>query len=356
MKDKKTILLIAVPAIIIVLALVFITVVRGEFGFSSRAGVKFNNLSVSEDDMDADLKAIAKNKGLVDSLKDTGTPLIVDGEVSPTYRASWANIQLQILSIREAREAKKMKITDADRKEAEEDAKSLFGNPDADESEKIWKAFPESFRKRLIEGFAEQSALLRAAKEVTDKEVDDFFEENKETFTTCDSGKVVSHILVETKEEAEKIKSQINEGTDFAKLAKDNSTDPGSAANGGELGCYTEGQFVEAFDNVAKSLANGAISEIIQTEFGFHIIRADAFEAPTADDVRDEIIAQLEPEKQRPLFEDVEKRLKNSKVSVLKKYGQVERDENGVPSIVPLQEETSTTSSNSESTTSTIKP
>lgn len=331
MKSFKVLLLL----IAISLTTVSCGFIQNELGLSSKKGVQFNDLSYSEKDLDADLKAIANNEELVESLKEADQPLVKDGKVTETYRASWANIQLQILAIKEARIANDKKIEKKDREDAQEQAKSLFVQSDAENAKEVWDGFDKSFRDRLIEGYAEQSALLRAAPKVTDKEAKTYFEENKATFTQCASGRAVSHILVADEEKADSIKKQLNEGADFAKLAKKNSTDPGSKANGGSLGCYVEGQFVTEFDNVAKSLAFGTISDPVKTEFGFHIIKADAFTAPTFEDVKDQIVTTLEPTKQEELFADVEKRLKKGKVKVLKKYGKVIRQD-GIPSIVPL--------------------
>jgi peptidyl-prolyl cis-trans isomerase C len=65
----------------------------------------------------------------------------------------------------------------------------------------------------------------------------------------------------------------VKAGKDFAALAKENSADPGSAANGGDLGFFQQGQMVGPFNDAAFSLAPGATSDLVETDFGFHIIR-----------------------------------------------------------------------------------
>lgn len=332
MKNTKIFILLALSVLLVTSC----SNVKDELGFSSKAGVKYNKLSVSESDIDADLKDIANNKPLVEAIKEAGTPLVNDGKVTEDFRASWANIQLQILGIKEVRLAKKMKITDADKKAAEEDAKGLFAQAGTEDADKIWKAFPKSFRDRLISNYAEQTALLRSADKVSDKEIEDYYKKNKDTLSKCDSGKTVSHILVETQKEADKVNAEIKDGKDFAKLAKKYSTDPGSKDLGGDLGCYTEGQFVEAFDAAAKALAPGSVSSIVPTEYGFHILKAEKFEAPTLKDSKDKIADALKPEKQTELFAEVEKKLKKAKTSVLKKYGKIQKDESGIPTVVTL--------------------
>ncbi len=82
-----------------------------------------------------------------------------------------------------------------------------------------------------------------------------------------------SHILVSTKEEAEEIKGFLDEGEDFADLAKNRSLDTGSAQTGGDLGWFKRGVMIPEFENSAFSMKIGEVSDIIQTQFGYHIIK-----------------------------------------------------------------------------------
>lgn len=80
------------------------------------------------------------------------------------------------------------------------------------------------------------------------------------------------HILVKTQEEAENIKQQLAKGADFAQLAKKYSLCP-SAKKGGDLGEFSPGQMVKAFDNVVFKLPVRKIHGPIKTKFGFHLIQ-----------------------------------------------------------------------------------
>jgi len=80
------------------------------------------------------------------------------------------------------------------------------------------------------------------------------------------------HILVETEAEAQEAIERLNAGEDFVALAEELSTDPGSAANGGDLGFVPQGRFVEPVDEAVFSLPIGQISEPVETEFGWHVI------------------------------------------------------------------------------------
>ncbi|MDD5172064.1 MAG: peptidylprolyl isomerase [Candidatus ainarchaeum sp.] len=80
-----------------------------------------------------------------------------------------------------------------------------------------------------------------------------------------------SHILVEDEDTAKKLKAELDNGADFAKLAKKHSVCP-SGKSGGDLGFFGKGQMVKAFEDAAFSLPIGVVSQPVQTEFGYHLI------------------------------------------------------------------------------------
>lgn len=136
--------------------------------------------------------------------------------------------------------------------------------------------------------------------EVSDKEVQDYYDNNIVQFKTEEQVKA-SHILVETESEAEKILSQLKSGSDFEELAQEHSTCP-SSAEGGDLGYFAHGSMVLEFEEVAFALKVGEISEVVGTQFGYHIIQMTAKkEGGTAgfDEVKDELTQQLMTGKQR---------------------------------------------------------
>ena len=81
-----------------------------------------------------------------------------------------------------------------------------------------------------------------------------------------------SHILVEKMSQAESVLSELKNGADFAKLAKENSICP-SKKRGGSLGEFGRGQMVKEFENAAFALDIGQISGLVKTKFGYHIIK-----------------------------------------------------------------------------------
>jgi peptidyl-prolyl cis-trans isomerase C len=119
---------------------------------------------------------------------------------------------------------------------------------------------------------------------VKPEQVTDFYTKNPDQFKQGESVRA-SHILIsvpkgadaatktQAKTKAEQVLKDVKGGGDFAALAKQHSADPGSAANGGDLGFFQQGQMVGPFNDAAFSLAPGAISDLVETDFGFHIIK-----------------------------------------------------------------------------------
>lgn len=100
------------------------------------------------------------------------------------------------------------------------------------------------------------------------------------------------HILVATEAEAKAIAEQLKKGGDFAKIAKEKSTDKTSAENGGDLGYFTAEQVVEPFAKTAFALKDGEISAPVQSQFGWHIIQAQSrrdTKMPPLEDVKSDV-------------------------------------------------------------------
>jgi len=119
---------------------------------------------------------------------------------------------------------------------------------------------------------------------VSDADVDGFYKQNLERFKQGESVRA-SHILIgvpqnadeaqkkTAKDKAQQILKQARGGSDFATLAKEQSQDPGSAPNGGDLGFFPKGQMTPTFDEAAFTLKPGALSGVVESPFGFHIIK-----------------------------------------------------------------------------------
>lgn len=107
-----------------------------------------------------------------------------------------------------------------------------------------------------------------------------------------------AHILVQTEAEAKAIKAKLDAGGDFAQLAKENSKD-GSAAQGGDLGWFGKGMMVKPFEDAVVAMKPGQVSDPVQTQFGWHIIKLEETrpaKKPALADVKDELAKQIQQE------------------------------------------------------------
>lgn len=116
-----------------------------------------------------------------------------------------------------------------------------------------------------------------------------------------------SHILVETKEEADAIKVELDGGADFAEVAKEKSTGP-SGPGGGSLGWFGPGMMVPEFEEAVAGMEAGGVSEPVETQFGWHVIKLNETrtgEAPVLEDVREELETQVRQTKVQEAIESL---------------------------------------------------
>lgn len=159
------------------------------------------------------------------------------------------------------------------------------------------KSLKEEIRKNLS-----LKKLLASDLTVSDEEISDYYEKNKEQFTQKEEVDA-SHILVESKDLAKDIKKKLDAGEDFAKLAQKHSTDEGTKENGGNLGFFGRGEMVESFDEVAFNLDKGKISDPVKSEYGYHIILVNEKKKEkvrsledSKDDIREILLQSKMPE------------------------------------------------------------
>ena len=164
---------------------------------------------------------------------------------------------------------------------------------------------PEQVRVEYVTLSAES---MLALVQVDPNEVKKFYEQNQRQFGTAES-RQASHILIAVDKSApdaekqkaralaESIATELKKSpARFAELAKKHSQDPGSAAKGGELGSFSRGAMVKAFDDAVFSLKPGEVSAPIETEYGYHVIRVTGVapgEMKSFDQARPEIEREL---------------------------------------------------------------
>lgn len=213
-----------------------------------------------------------------------------------------------------AREAEELDIavTDAQiTKKVNEVKKQYFGNSQAafEKGLKEQGYTEASLREDIQAQLVAEGIYEKVANDVkvSDADVQKYYDENKASRYTVAESRSVRHILVKTKAEADRIRTQLEGGANFATLAKQSSLDPGSKDQGGKL-TVSRGQTVAPFDKAAFSLETNQLSVPIKTEFGFHLIEplaaVKAGSVTPFAQVKDQIRTQLVSERKNTAVND----------------------------------------------------
>ncbi|MBI2355179.1 MAG: peptidylprolyl isomerase [Deltaproteobacteria bacterium] len=214
--------------------------------------------------------------------------------------------------------AQKLAVKDLDKRVDEKlaESKARFGN--GEDFAKAIKALDmgeselREYTRRdlLISNFIDQEIVAKI--KVGEEDGKKFYDQNLDKFTRGETVRA-SHILIgidpkataeekkQAREKAEKLRKEVAGGADFSVLAKGNSSCP-SSQQGGDLGEFGKGQMVPAFEQAAFALKPGEISDVVETQFGYHIIK-----------VSDRKGAETTPFKE--VRERIEEYLKGQKVS-----------------------------------------
>ena len=183
--------------------------------------------------------------------------------------------------------------------------------------------------KQMIKIQADSYLATMAAKTIgddvhfTDLDLRAYYDANKNEFEEAEG----SHILIrfqgskvplrpnekdltdaEALAKAEDIRKKLVAGADFAALAKEESDDTGSGAQGGSLGTFRHGQMVGPFDQAAFSLPIGQVSEPVKTQFGYHIIKMKSRTNKSFEDAKAQIERELKPKMGRDAIDQVKAR------------------------------------------------
>lgn len=166
-----------------------------------------------------------------------------------------------------------------------------------------FKAELEKLKNELLANFYVEK-LLRDVK-VSEDEGKKFFEEHRDEFQGQETVEA-SHILVESEEKARDVKQKIQGGEmSFEEAAKAFSTCP-SSQKGGDLGKFSRGQMVPEFEEAAFTQEIGTVGDVVQTQFGYHLIlvrNKEEAKAPEYAQIREQIQQQVLAEKQRKAYE-----------------------------------------------------
>jgi peptidyl-prolyl cis-trans isomerase D len=248
----------------------------------------------------ADFESQVKSDMEIDRLRSliTGGVTVSDAAVREAFKAQGTKVKFDYAVINADDLRKTINPTDAELEKFFTDNKARYAT-----------AIPET---RKIQYAAYDASNVPGGKpQVSDADIQAYYNQHKEQYQVKEQSKV-RHILIAVpqgadakadaaaKQKAEDLLKQIRGGANFAELAQKNSDDPGSKTQGGELGWLDRGRTVPEFDKVAFTLPVGQTSDVIRTQFGYHILQVE--DRKTAhlrplEEVKSEIVPVLEQQK-----------------------------------------------------------
>ena len=258
--------------------------------------LRFSQATANE--FEQEQRAELLNKKLESLISNTSR--VTDDEVQDLFRLASEKVNLSFVSVASA-DLLSQVITDQ---------KSV---------EEFYNTHRESFRQPERVRFvyvAYPATHFAPQVQISDQEIEEVYNDSKDTRFTLPERIHARHILfsvsadatvenrAKAKETASDILKRARSGEDFATLAKTYSQDTATASKGGDLGTFTHGRMLKAFDEAAFKLHAGEISDLVETSFGFHIIKVEEVlpeQARPLDEVKEEIRQELVHERARDL-------------------------------------------------------
>jgi peptidyl-prolyl cis-trans isomerase D len=209
---------------------------------------------------------------------------VSDADVMAEYKRRNEKVKLSVVSFPADKFLSETSATDAEISKHFEDHKNDYKIPE----------------KRKVKYAVLDVQAIRQRTQVSAQDVQRYYEDNEAQFSSPEQVRA-SHILLKTegkddaavKKQAEDLLAKVKGGADFAKLATQYSEDEGSKTKGGDLDFFPKGQMVPEFDSVAFSLQPGQISDVVKSQFGYHIIKVTD-KKPASKKTLDEVKAQIE--------------------------------------------------------------
>ena len=241
---------------------------------------------------------------LLDKLRGlaTGGVLVPEAEVRKEFEKQNTKVKFEYAVLRKDDLLKQIHPSDAELKAFYDRNKATYNN-----------SIPE---KRKVRYVVLETAKIMAEASVSSQDLQGYYDQHREDYRVPEQVSV-SHILIKTplpgpdgkvdpkgveeaRKKAEDVLKQLKAGGNFGELAKKYSEDPGSGKNGGSLGFIGRGRTVPEFEKTAFSLPKGSTSDLVQSSYGFHIIRVDDKQAAhlkTLDEVKDQIEGSIREQK-----------------------------------------------------------
>lgn len=276
---------------------------------------KVNGDTISTDAVEDELAAIAANDQYVGAIEASGVTVRGEGEgtFDSAFVAQILTRQIAFLLISQEIDELGLEVTEADVESARNAVSAQVGG------QEVFDAFDQSFQDLLARRTAEVSVLQAGLAEIPAgaEAARAFYDENRDLFAEA----CASHILLETEEAANDVIARIQGGADFAEIARTESIDTGSGANGGDLGCAPRGVYVPEFEDAIFESPVGEVVGPVATQFGFHVIRVDERTIPPFDEIQDEVANRLAQQGEQAFGEFIQEAFDTAEVEVNPRFG-----------------------------------
>jgi len=314
---------------------------------------KVNGERITVGDLERELKAIRGNedylKAIESQLAQQGRKALGAGK--GTFNSSFVS---QVLTRRILLElvhqnvrSRRLRVTADDRRTAREQLEQSFGDP------KMLDRFPKSFTTELVEYTAEISVLQAELREdVTDEQVQTFYNENSQFFEQVCVRQIVTGAFeslevppeqdAQAKAAGEDVKRRLDTGQDFAAIARAESKDPQSAANGGDLGCVTTDSVPPVLAAALTEMQPGEIRGPIRSDSGYHVLQLTERKKGSLEEAAPQIRQFLEQQQQQGFDTFLQEAVQKADITVNPRYGTF--DKAGPAVVPPKAPETTSTS------------
>lgn len=238
------------------------------------------------------------------------TAFVTDAETKMAVDALYQQREIQVARFQSKDFASKVVVSDSDIEAFYKDNQSLFRQPE----------------QAVIEYVVLDSAAVRASIKLSEDDLRTYYKENLSRFMDKEQRRA-SHILInapksasaedraKAKQKAEALLAEVKAHPDqFAEIAKKNSQDAGSAPNGGDLNFFGRGDMVKPFEDAAFSMKPGDISDVVESEYGYHIIKLTEVKTPRTpsfEELRSKIENELQQQQAQRKYAEVAETFSN---------------------------------------------
>ncbi len=299
-------------------------------GSVSPYAAKVDDKSISEDELEKELRSIAANGPY---LKLVESRQQVKGAGAGTFDAAFTALALtrqiyyELIGTELAK--RKLSVADADLAAARQTV------IDQIQGEDVFKDFPKEYQDELIRRQAQLDVLTLSLNGQTgsaEEAARAYYDSHKQEFSSA----CVSHILVSDQAKADDVRARIGRGEDFAAVARAESQDTQSAQKGGELGCdiNQETGFVPEFLQAVLNQPVGEVGAPVRTQFGLHVIKVTSRTVPPFEQVKGQARQRLTTTGQEKLLTWLQETVSKARIEVNPKYGTFNK-EGPSPGVVP---------------------